>query len=89
MKFINKLLDKINYKKDKIDVWTIIIVSAEDGVVLGDVCVLECENKKELLEEINYLKQNGQDLDYIRIYPPYSEVTLKEVGYNEKPNNIR
>lgn len=61
--------------------WTIIIVSAEDGVVLGDTCILEYETKKELLEEIEYQKQNGQDLDYIRIYPPFSNLTLKDIGY--------
>lgn len=81
IKVINKLINKIKYKKDKVDVWTIIIVSAEDGVVLGDTCVLEYESKKELLEEVDYQKQNGQDLNYIRIYPPYSNVTLENIGY--------
>ena len=66
--------------KNKLEIWTIVVMSKEDDIISGDVYILECENKEELKESIKYLKDNGQDLEYIRIFPPYCDISIEDVG---------
>jgi hypothetical protein len=58
----------------KFNMWTITYINKK-----GLHSNIECQDKAELSIELSYLRENGQDMEYVNVFPPKSNLTYDEL----------
>ena len=61
IKFIEKKLKSHN----KLSMWTITVIKND-----GEQYMIECHNEDEVKCELQSLKEDGQDMEYVTVFPP-------------------
>lgn len=59
--------------------WILMVTNKIEEVMYGDTYILSCKDKDEVIENLNSLKEDKQDMDYVYIYPPKSNIELEEL----------
>lgn len=59
----------------KFELWTVTWITNENGSMV----MIEPYSKEEVIELLKELKDKGQDMNYVNVYPPKSNLTYEEL----------
>ena len=60
-----KRIEKKLKSHNKLSMWTITVIKND-----GEQYMIECENEDEVKCELQSLKEGGQDMEYVTVFPP-------------------
>jgi hypothetical protein len=68
---------------NKFEKWTVTWIDKH-----GNMTMIEPENKEEVIELLKELQEQGQDMAYVNVFPPRSNLTYEELGITNNAKYI-